>query len=395
MAKFENPAIVLGGGDTTGLGAVRSLGRAGVGVYYVDDEESIAVHSKFCRNYYISPKVGRSKEELRNILLRIQPKIGDTPVLFAASDLYALYISDLLDDLTGFHIPAPRRRIIEILINKKRFYQSLWKERIPTPVTYFPDDLENAMRIGKQVSYPVFLKPCFSHLFRRQFGGGRKGFLANSQAELVKYCELLIKTGIDVMIQEVILGPPTNGVFVDGYLDADSNPKVLFARRRLRMWPLDFGNSTLCVSIPISHVASLKEPLFRYLKSINYCGIFSAEFKKDERDGSLKLVEINTRTSAWFNTLSARCGANIMLVAYLDAIGRDLEYREDYKAGVRVMFTKDDVRASMAMFMNRDLSIGKWISSLVGDTEFTPFARDDALPAVKDLSKMVRSFARL
>lgn len=84
-----------------------------------------------------------------------------------------------------------------------------------------------------------------------------------------------------------------------------------------------------------------------------------------------------------------------MLVAYLDAIGRKLEYCGDYRAGVRLMFTMDDVRASMAMLMNGDLSIRRWISSLIGNTEFTPFARDDALPAVKDLSKLFRSFARL
>lgn len=394
MEKFKNPAVVLGGGSTTGLGAVRSLGRAGIDVYYVDDAKSIAVYSKFCKNYLISSKIKRNSEELKGTLLKLHDKTGNAPVLFPASDEYALCLSELRDELTGFYIPAPKKEIIEILINKRKFYQSLWKEKVPIPGTHFPEDLEDAKKISEQVSYPVFLKPCLSHLFRQHFGGGKKGFLANSNRELVKYCELLMKTGIEAMIQEVILGPSTNGVFIDGYLDEDSTPKVLFARQRLRMWPLDFGNSTLCVSIPISSVEPLKEPLFRYLKSINYCGIFSAEFKKDARDNVFKLVEINSRTSGWFNTLSAKCGVNIMLVAYLDAIGRDLEYSEDYKTGVKLMFVTDDIRASLAMFMKGDMGIRRWISSLLGETDYTPYARDDALPFIKDLSRTIESIIK-
>lgn len=394
MKKFTNLAIVVGGGSETGLGAIRSLGRAGIDVYYVDDCKNITPYSKYCKGYFISPEVSHDKEELKHILLKIRHHVKESPVVFPAADLYALCLSDLMDELRDFYIMAPGREIAEILINKRRFYQSLQKAEIPIPSTHFPEDLENVRRIGKEISYPTFIKPCFSHLFRQRFEGGKKGFLANSQMELVKYCGLLMKTGIEVMIQEVILGPPTNGVFLDGYLDAKSAPKILFARQRLRMWPLDFGNSTACKSIPISSVAALKEPLFKYLKSVNYRGIFSAEFKKDERDDVFKMVEINSRTSGWFNTLSARCGANIMLVAYLDATGKDLEYSEDYKAGIKLIFPMDDIRASVTMFMKGDLSISEWISSLSGEKEYLPYAQDDAMPFLKDISSTIKSITK-
>lgn len=390
MRKFPNPAIVVGGGSVTGLEAVRSLGRAGIDTCYVDDEKSITVFSKYCKNYFISPKISRGKEELKDALLKIQHKVGDSAVLFPGTDLYSLYLSDLRDELESFFMPAPKREIIEILINKKKFYQSLWKEKISIPETHFPEDLENVRRIGREIFYPVFLKPYLSHQFRQHFGGGRKGFLANSQKELIKYYGLLMKTGIEVMIQEVILGPPTNGVFLDGYFDAKSTPKVLFARQRLRMWPLDFGNSTLCMSIPISKVATLKEPLFRYLKSINYCGIFSAEFKKDQRDDVFKMFEINSRTSAWFNTLSARCGLNIMLIAYLDVIGKHLKYSEDFESDVKLIFLRDDIRSSVTMFMKGDLSIKELISSFLGEKVYSPYARDDAMPFIKDVSRTIK-----
>ena len=381
MKPFRIPALVFGGGSTTGLGAIRSLGRAGVPVYYMDEKKSEAVYSKYCKKYFIFPKIGHNKDELKKVLLKLQNVLGDA-VLFPASDSYAIYLSDLIDELNGYYLPAPKKEVIEILINKRRFYESLMK-KIPHPTTYFPENLEGVKRISKDISYPIFIKPYFSQPFSERFH--KKGFVANSERELLEYFALMRRVEVHVMIQEIILGPPTDHIFLDGYADRDSNPKAFFARRRLRMWPLAFGNSSLCVSIPASEIASLKEALFRYLKSISYHGIFSAELKKDHRDGIFKLLEINSRTSAWFNTLSAKCGINIMLIAYLDAIGRDVEYSENYETGFKWVFLKDDIRSAMRMILNGDLDFREWISSLLGKKDYISYAKDDLRPFIISL----------
>ena len=387
MEVFKNPAVVLGGRGTTGLGAIRSLGRVGVTVYYIDDTKSEAIYSKYCRKCFISSEIGHSKEELWKVLMKLRNHIDDAAVLFPAADSYALNLSDLMDKLTGYYLSAPKKEVIEILINKRKFYQSLMKEKVPHPTTLFPGNLEEARRIGKQISYPVFMKPSISHSFSQRFH--KKGFVANSADELLRYWTYLKKAGVEVMIQEIVPGPPTDHVFLDGYSNKDLNPKALFARRRLRMWPLSFGNSSLCVSIPVSEIASLKEMLFRYLKSINYHGIFSAELKKDQRDGVFKLLEINSRTSAWFNTLSARCGINLMLFAYLDAIGEDMKYSEDYESGVKWIFLRDDLRSSIRMFINGNLTVREWISSLLGKKDFLSYARDDIRPFLMSLPQII------
>ena len=381
MKKFRNPALVLGGGATTGLGAIRSLGRAGIAVYYMDEKRSEAIYSKYCKKYFIFPKIGHNKDELKRALMKLQSVIGDA-VLFPASDTYAIYLSDLTAELKGYYLPAPKKEVIETLINKRRFYESL-KKKMPHPSTYFPENLEDVKKIGKEISYPIFIKPYFSQPFSERFH--KKGFVANSERELLEYFALMKRLKVDVMIQEIILGPPTDHIFLDGYADRDSNPKAFFARRRLRMWPLAFGNSSLCVSIPVSEVASLKEALFRYLKSISYHGIFSAELKKDRRDGLFKLLEINSRTSAWFNTLSAKCGINIMLIAYLDAIGRDIKYSEDYETSFKWVFLRDDIRSAMKMMLNGDLSGREWISSLLGKKDYMSYAKDDLRPFIISL----------
>mgnify|MGYP001100523566 CR=1 FL=1 len=382
MIKFRMPAIVLDGGGTTGLGAIRSLGRAGVTAYYMGEKRSEATQSKYCKESFILPKIGHNEDELKRALQKLKNVIGDS-VLFPGSDSYALYLSDLIDELNGYYLPAPKREVIEILINKRRFYESLMKSKISHPTTHFPENLEDVEKISRDISYPIFVKPYFSLPFSERFH--KKGFVAHSERELLKYSALMRKLKVDVMIQEIIIGPPTDHIFLDGYADRDSNPKAFFARRRLRMWPLAFGNSSLCVTIPASEIASLKEMLFEYLKSISYHGIFSAELKKDRRDGFYKLLEINSRTSAWFNTLSAKCGINIMLIAYLDAIGRDTKYSEDYEAGVKWVFLGNDLRSAMKMMLNGDLSIREWISSLLGKKDYVSYAKDDLRPFVMSL----------
>jgi predicted ATP-grasp superfamily ATP-dependent carboligase len=289
---------------------------------------------------------------------------------------------------------VPSKEILETLVNKRKFYESLAKQDVPHPITTTVEDYNAAGKISKNIAYPLFVKPSFSQQFYKMFQ--IKGFLAESPEDLLKCLRLTKRANLEVMIQEIIPGPPTNHIFVDGYMDRKGNPKAFFARQRLRMWPLTFGNSTLCESIPMTQVISQKEMLSRYLRSINYSGIFSAEFKKDKRDGTFKLLEINSRTSAWFSTLSATCGINLMLIAYLDAIGKDTEYIEHYKAGYRWLELETDVLAASNMILNGELSIPSWLSTLLQPKqEYYPFAKDDLYPFIIKLKRAPTFFRKL
>ena len=73
---------------------------------------------------------------------KAKSKIRDNTVIFPTSDIYLLLITDLINDLNGYHIPIPKRKTIEILINKRKFYQSLIQRKIQHPITYFPENLK-------------------------------------------------------------------------------------------------------------------------------------------------------------------------------------------------------------------------------------------------------------
>ena len=374
---YEIPGVILGKGITA-LGSVRTLGRAGITVYCLGEKKSEAIYSKYCKKYFIFHNIRKTKEELKNVLIKLKSHIRETTVIFPTADIYLLLIPDLINDLNGYHIPIPKRKTFEILINKRKFYQSLIQKKIHHPITYFPESLKDVKKLSKDLSYPIFLKPYHSFIFREHFR--KKGIVANSQRELLSYWLMTKNLGVDMMMQEIIFSPQSNHIFLDGFIDRDLKPKALFARQRVRSYPTDFGNSSITKSVPISDYISLKDTILKYLQSITYHGLFNAEFVMDSRDGLFKLIEINARASAWFNTLSAKCGINLMLIAYQDAIGENTEYREDYEPGVKWLCGRDDLNSSIRLLLNGELGIREWIHSLSGKKDYAWFAKDDFKP---------------
>lgn len=374
MKKYKNPAMVFGGG-INGLGVVRNLGRNGVDVHCIVDKIDAVVYSKYCKKHHIVPHIKESKVTLRKFLAKIEKHLTDYAVLLPTSDLYSLHLSDLKEELGGnYHLPLAPHKVVKTLVYKEKFYQSLSKCNVLHPTTYFPKSLKDVKGISKEIKYPVFIKPSLSQIFWYTFH--RKGFIANSPEELTKNYLLASNHKINVMLQEVIPGPDAKNMFgIEGYFDKNFNPKALFAYCRLRGWPPVFGNTCLRESIPISDVISLKEITKNYLHRLGYNGLMEAEFKRDPRDGIFKLLEINARQSMQ-SSLPARCGINLVFIAYLDAIGKKVRFTENYKEGVRWI----DFLSNLQSLIDDNTTIKDWVISLANVKEWAFFAVDDLIP---------------
>jgi hypothetical protein len=150
-----------------------------------------------------------------------------------------------------------------------------------------------------------------------------------------------------MMLQEYIPGPPTNHYFIDGFIDRGGVVRAIFARRRLRMSPPDFGNSTMQISVPVSDTGDASATLRTLLADIDYRGIFSAEFKRDPRDGAFNLIEVNARPW-WYIEFAARCGVNVGEMAVRDALVEPVETISGYAVGRRCVFPYYDLDAVRA-----------------------------------------------
>jgi len=377
--EFKNPALILGG-ELAGLWAARILGRRGVDVYIVTgDAQDVALSSKYCKKKRVIAGPWDC-QVLRKILREAARTTSKRLVVYPASDDLALNLSIIKDDLPDdFCFVVGERDAVETLVNKRRFYQVLKKNKVPHPVTYFPRDLADADRLASQISYPIFIKPSFTHLFNRAFGYEVKGFVANSRDELLKYYRLAASNAVDVLFQKIVSGAPPSFYQLEGFYNRECVPSILFARQAIRIWPLNFGTTTLCRSITLSDLAEESREISKFLQTIKYSGIMSADFKRDPADGRLKLLEINARLWLHF-WLPTECGVDIVFASYLDALGEKVEGSHLYATGVKSLHFPIDLKSSAKMIWLGELGFSEYTSSLLGKKVFAYFNRKDMLP---------------
>ena len=115
-------------------------------------------------------------------------------------------------------------------------------------------------------------------------------------------------------MQEIIPGPESAITVFGGYIAKDGGVRQAFTGRKLRQYSPGFGSASLARSEKLEETRRLSEG---FLSAAGFRGIASAEFKYDERDGKLKIIEVNPRPALWF-ALSHHAGKRIALAAFND-----------------------------------------------------------------------------
>jgi predicted ATP-grasp superfamily ATP-dependent carboligase len=132
------------------------------------------------------------------------------------------------------------------------------------------------------------------------------------------------------MLQEVVPGGDHELYTVGSYLDREGRPLGIFCGRKLRQTPrsrkLVPRGVGSCRHGEARWLPELVSDTMRLLRACDFRGVSQVEFKRDPRDGSFKLMEINPRLWMW-HSLSAACGVNLAHIAYLDLTGRPPEPR--------------------------------------------------------------------
>ena len=310
------PALVVGRGYT-GLGTLRSLALAGIPAYVACPRDDLVTASRWYRpppglEDWDGSVDGQSIELLRDLQL-------ETAVLIACRDDAALWMSDVAEHelASRFRTCSSSRATLELLQDKGRFGQLLRRSGIPHPRTFSIRSRADINKIPFEDLDRVFLKPTDSQRFNQLLG--TKGFWAASRGEFHEIWNQIDKQGLSVVAQEYVRGGADDHYFVDGFRDRRGKFTGLFARRRLRIYPPDFGNSSYCLSVPLREVAEAIGHLTWLLSDLDYRGIFSAEFKRDARNGEFRILEVNTR-AWWYVEFAARCGVNVCQMAYQDAM---------------------------------------------------------------------------
>jgi D-aspartate ligase len=369
----EHPAVVLGMFDT-GLGVGRSLGRNGIKVFGFDMVKNIGFYSKFIKAE-ICPSPLNEEDEFIDFLFDFGRKQKRKPVLLIAADYFLNSISKnrtLLKEHFLFNIPD--HYIIETVSDKFKQTQLAADAGILVPKTYFPENLNEACRVAENISYPAFIKGQNVNQWRVKLSN--KGFVVESKDEFIAHYEKIFRNELKAIAQEVIPGPDTNHFKVCSYISKEGEILLAFTLQKIRQKPVRFGVGSCVKSI---HFPELLDTGIRLFKNIDYTGVGSAEFKVNERDGKLYLIELNQRY--WQqNSLSEKCGMNFPLYDYLHVTGQNPAPSSRFLENIKWVSIYIDWSSYREYGKKRELSFPEWIKSLKGPKVFSDIARDDWKP---------------
>jgi D-aspartate ligase len=374
MSKSKNIAIVLGMTETA-LGVIRSLGRNGIKVIGLDYHKDMAFWSRYAESFICPHPLGELNS-FQQFLISLSKKYTYKPVLFLTSDDFVLAVSRIRANLSPhFLFNIPSEDVVESIINKKMQYEKAQEIGVPIPRTFYPQSKEELQKFQDALKYPLFIKGCYSYIWKENFGS-LKGFLVENKEELNEKFKMIFGKKVPAMVQEVIQGPDTNHYKVSIYISQSAEPLLAFTLRKIRQLPIRFGVGSCVESIDYPELLEIG---LRYFMGINYRGIGSAEFKLDEKDNILKLIELNPRL--WQqNILSTVCGMNFPMVQYLDLTGEQPQPVNGFKKNIKWLNIYMDFQSFWHYRGEKKLTLLKWIKSLKGVKVLSDFALDDIKP---------------
>lgn len=384
-------AVVLSclGGSQGDLGVVRTLGRRGVRVVLVSEGDGGAsALSRYVREHHRiasfsdGPAVMKVLESIAN-----GSEGPDRPVLFPTADPDLDFITRHHDALSRhFALVNPPPSIVEPCLDKSRFLSFATTHGFPIPETWCPDSADEVRQIGRLARFPLILKPSFPPSWGREPLASqlqhKKALTLHTPDELEHWYRRIGAVDPNLVIQDYVPGRDDRLYSLHVYMDRSSQPLAWFTGRKLRTYPTYAGIGCFVESVVVPEII---ETGLSMLRRVGYTGLALLQFKRDDRDGSFKLLEINPRSSSW-NLLAAACGVNLPYVAYTDAIGRPAAAAPSQREGVKYIFLENDFLAFLDYRRHGDISTWQWVTSLLGPKVYQLFATDDMRPLLHNLA---------
>ncbi|MGA9175258.1 MAG: carbamoyl-phosphate synthase [Thermoactinomyces sp.] len=374
----DYPAVVLDL-SANGLGIVRSLRRIGIQVYAYDIKDKYRIGKTRYATCGICPHPVYEEKEMLFFLTQLGRSLAKKAVLYAGSDDFVYFISKNREELAPYYFfLLPEHSLVEAVLDKICTYQLACERNVPSPKTFVVHHVDKLESIISELDFPCILKPAYPLEFRKRLN--KKAMIIEDAVQLRQEYPFYRQFG-ELVIQEIIPGNDENMYEVCTFFDEQMNLIGLFTGQKLHQFPPFFGAGALVLSIRDEEVA---EAGISFLKALQFKGLAHAEFKRDPRDGTLKFIEINARTTFW-NSLSEPCGVDLSYLYYLSLTGQQPEPRTEQKEGMKWVYFVRDYLSFRQKRKNGVMTFAEWVKSLSGKKEYALFAWDDPLPFFRSL----------
>jgi predicted ATP-grasp superfamily ATP-dependent carboligase len=389
------PVVLLGGRENT-VAVTRNLGRLGIPVDVSGRSGCRAMRSRYCRSAFPVPAGARASDFWRALLLDRSPPVLEGAVVIANCDESMAFVERHQRDLSArYRLEEFRPELRRAMLDKLTTLQLARALGVPTPQFWEIREPADVAALRDEFRLPVVVKPLDTARFAERFG--RKLFIVESDfAEVVQKVSLCLAHGHSVMLVEMIPGPDDLLSSHYTYRTPDGRLLYEYTKSVIRRWPVNRGGACFHQSEWLPETAEMGRRLF---EGIGWQGTGNVEFKRDPRDGRLKIIEVNGRFTA-AHRLVTEAGAPIDLAIYRHLTGQDLPVVTPCGRLLRMWYPPQDVLALLELRRRGELTVGGWLRSLRGQRIVLPyFDPDDPMPwlenAVGGFGKLIRSPARL
>jgi D-aspartate ligase len=358
------PAFVLGG-----IPLMRALALARIPVVLGTHRDDPALWSRLPSGRCLLPSPAAAPDDAIEMLLRaggaLAARVGQAvPLVYGSDDWLPLIYRHRTLLEPHFLFLAPDTALGEALLDKERFQALALERRLPVPRGFAWDEsAESALcrHRGPLIVKPKSKRdwkesPVFHELLRERGKG-----LVYSGPEALLGDERLRPLRDAVTIQEYVPGCDGRLYSFHGFADPRGRLLAWFVGRKIRTYPSVTGESTFIEMAHLDRAAALGRALVR---ALGLTGVFKMDFKQDERDGRLWLLEVNARFNLWHH-LGAVNGVNLPEIAYRWLVeGAEPRPRPRYGTRYRWLHLALDYKTYRERRAARVTSFARWLASI-------------------------------
>ncbi|WP_149548431.1 ATP-grasp domain-containing protein [Streptomyces marokkonensis] len=304
------------------LGAVRSLGRAGVEVHVVADCAGSPVRrSRYVRRIHPPPRPGASADEILAVLRRVAEGVGRPAVLIPMDDATAIAAGRLRDELApAYLLPETPATLPGRVADKAELAGLCAATGIPHPRTLVPDSPGRAADDATRLGLPLVAK--WSRPWLLPPGSGlRSTQLVRSVPQARELYARTGEAGSPLLLQAYLPPGQDRDWFFHGYADHSGTVRAGGPGRKRLSWPRGAGLTAVGHWAPNAEVCALAE---RLTGELGYRGVFDLDFRRCGTTGRYHLLDFNPRPGAQFRLFADSAGLDVVRALHLDLTGRPL-----------------------------------------------------------------------
>jgi D-aspartate ligase len=393
MSGIDRPPAIVVGFETNGLGVARALARDGVPV--IGLSAPYRHPAAWTRTARVRPLPDWSEEALIRELLGLADNFRGRAPLLITKDEAVLWVSAHREELERrYFIALPDRETTGTLMSKDRFQQVAEHEGWPVPRTWQVETEQELESVIADLPFPCILKPRVKNsAFRKH--APKKAFVLKGSSELRNTYREVAQWEQEVVIQEYVGGGDDRVAFCLGYWDQNHQPLITFCGRKLRQWPIQCGNTSVCEPAPELWRARIEPLAISIFAKLGFFGLGSIEFKMRPETEEPVIMEPTVGRTNFQNEVAVINGFNIPAVAYAHGAGLPHPQPRPAPAPVQLIDELTADRAARAYCQQGILTEAACSRQIHGPSRYMLFRPDDPAPSlVRRAREMVRKLRR-